>query len=266
MLIADTVDFEQNYFGRKIRDGRLDIRSIGSWYLDSIKLDAGARTDPPVVLFLKALVHTLMPRSSGKFPASFVFDFERLEHLRLELREATCLKVCYTSFLRVLLKLKCRRDADISVIQALRSRIFVILGSDGFEEREERWNQKFGRVALEIVRFAQEFTGGNQQRPDDGLVGDSQEFLSKHVRHDSSVFQALEESLENEVLKLTVEHVELFSKCSPLTIADRWVFPARSDRTRTHWKDVIPSIAKRIARIGHLHWQVWGPLVYIQPR
>ncbi|KAI9785710.1 MAG: hypothetical protein M1839_008727 [Geoglossum umbratile] len=265
MLIADTVDFEQNYFGKKIRDGRLDIRSIGLWYLESITSDPGAKASPPVALFLKTLVHTLMPRSSGKFPTSFVFDFERLDHLRAELREVTCLKVCYTLFLRVLLKLKCRRDADMSVIQALRSHILVILGSDGFEEREERWNQKSGRVALEIVRFALEFTGSSQQQLDKGLVDDSQNFLSSHVRHDSSVFQVLEGNVENEVLKLTVEHVELFSKCSPLTVADRWVFPARSDRIRTHWKDVIPSIAKRIARIGHLHWQVWGPLVYIQP-
>ncbi|KAH0548435.1 hypothetical protein GP486_007951 [Trichoglossum hirsutum] len=264
MLIAETVEFEQNYFGERILEGRVDARSVYLWYRESLARYRKANLDTPVSVFLRALIHTLMPRSSGKLPASFVFDLERLELLRTELREVTCFKVCYTLFLKLLLKLKCQRDADISVVQTLRSRILLILGSDGFEEREERWNQKSVRVAHEIVRFAQEFAGADQWQLNDDLV-DAQAFLCKHVRQDSSVFQALEWNVENAVWKLTTEYVELFSKSSPLTVVERWVFPTRNDRARTHWKDVIPSIAKRLARIGHLHWQVWGPLVYMQP-
>lgn len=99
LLIEDTLNFEQKFFGRKIRAGRLDITPAKQWYSeatdDYLDQTAPARPFGDTSIFFQGLSQLLFPSSVyKKLPPTFIFDEDRILKMRADLLDMINLEVC----------------------------------------------------------------------------------------------------------------------------------------------------------------------------
>ncbi|KAI0837713.1 T-complex protein 11-domain-containing protein [Hypoxylon sp. FL0890] len=99
ILIEDTVHFEQRFFLKKIRDGKLDPRPSQTWYsrLSSAQDPRSARAFGEMAVFFEELVTMIMPsdaQHNPTLPSTFLFDEERVTKLRGDMLDAINLEVC----------------------------------------------------------------------------------------------------------------------------------------------------------------------------
>lgn len=100
-LIDNTVEFEQRFFTRKIKLGRLDVVGAYAWYRraesipDLVPIDPSRHPHGSSWPFFKALVNLTMPsKENQSIPHTFLFDEERLMKLRADLLDLVNLEVC----------------------------------------------------------------------------------------------------------------------------------------------------------------------------
>lgn len=100
-LIDNTVEFEQKFFARKIKVGRLDASLAHDWYKRSCSIHSHpsidnlrhSRGNP--WNFLRALVNLILPTNDVEvIPHTFLFDEERLMKLRSDMLDLINLEVC----------------------------------------------------------------------------------------------------------------------------------------------------------------------------
>jgi hypothetical protein len=99
ILIEDTVHFEQRFFIKKIRDGKLDPRPAQSWYsqLHEVQDAASVQAFGEMAVFFQELINTIMPSTAQhnpNLPNTFLFDEERVTKLRSDFLDAINLEVC----------------------------------------------------------------------------------------------------------------------------------------------------------------------------
>lgn len=100
-LIDNSVEFEQKFFARKIKVGRLDATRAHDWYqrscnipihpsLESLRHSRGNPWN-----FMRALVNLVLPTNEAEpIPHTFLFDEERLMKLRSDMLDLINLEVC----------------------------------------------------------------------------------------------------------------------------------------------------------------------------
>ncbi|RWA03099.1 hypothetical protein EKO27_g12006 [Xylaria grammica] len=99
ILIEDTVHFEQRFFLKKIRDGKINTQSAQTWYsqLSAVQNPASVQAFGETAVFFEELVNMAMPSSARQypnFPSTFLFDEERITKLRCDVLDAINLEVC----------------------------------------------------------------------------------------------------------------------------------------------------------------------------
>lgn len=99
ILIEDTVHFEQRFFLKKIRDGKVNTRSAQTWYshLTTVPDPESVQAFGEMAVFFEELVNMIMPSSSRQYstlPTTFLFDEERIAKLRCDMLDAINLEVC----------------------------------------------------------------------------------------------------------------------------------------------------------------------------
>ncbi|KAI8625866.1 camp-mediated signaling protein Sok1 [Xylariaceae sp. FL1651] len=99
ILIEDTVHFEQRFFLKKIRDGKLDPRPSQTWYsqLSSAQDARSVQAFGEMAVFFEELVNMIMPsdaQHNPTLPNTFLFDEERVTKLRSDMLDAINLEVC----------------------------------------------------------------------------------------------------------------------------------------------------------------------------
>jgi hypothetical protein len=99
ILIEDTVHFEQRFFLKKIRDGKLDPRPAQAWYsqLDTVQNPTSVQAFGEMAVFFEELISTIMPSNAQEdpnLPNTFLFDEERITKLRGDVLDAINLEVC----------------------------------------------------------------------------------------------------------------------------------------------------------------------------
>ncbi|KAI1124174.1 camp-mediated signaling protein Sok1 [Nemania abortiva] len=99
ILIEDTVHFEQRFFLKKIRDGKVDTRSAQAWYsqLNTVQNQASKQAFGEMAPFFEELINMIMPSSIKQYPtlpSTFLFDDERIIKLRCDMLDAINLEVC----------------------------------------------------------------------------------------------------------------------------------------------------------------------------
>ncbi|KAI1000362.1 hypothetical protein K3495_g7833 [Podosphaera aphanis] len=100
-LIDNTAEFEQKFFTKKIKAGKVDITGAYAWYrraistLDPAPLEISRNSRGNPWDFMKALVNLTLPtKDMEAIPHTFLFDEERLLKLRSEMLDLINIEVC----------------------------------------------------------------------------------------------------------------------------------------------------------------------------
>ncbi|KAI0484484.1 T-complex 11 [Xylariaceae sp. FL0804] len=98
ILIEDTVQFEQRFFLKKIRDRKLDPTEAQVWYhlLEERypREPSSSQAFGEMAVFFEALSGMILPKYEGGLPNTFLFDEERICKLRSDMLDAINLEVC----------------------------------------------------------------------------------------------------------------------------------------------------------------------------
>ncbi|KAI1741147.1 camp-mediated signaling protein Sok1 [Xylaria scruposa] len=99
ILIEDTVHFEQRFFLKKIRDGKVDTRSAQTWYsqLNAVQNPTSVQAFGETAVFFEELINMIMPSNARQYPqlpSTFLFDEERITKLRSDILDAINLEIC----------------------------------------------------------------------------------------------------------------------------------------------------------------------------
>lgn len=99
ILIEDTVHFEQRFFLKKIRDGKLDPMPARDWYSEMTLRygdlpSTSSHAFGEMGVFVEALSRMVLPSHPEQFPDTLIFDEERLLKLRSDMLDTINLEVC----------------------------------------------------------------------------------------------------------------------------------------------------------------------------
>ncbi|KAK5662858.1 hypothetical protein OQA88_6269 [Cercophora sp. LCS_1] len=109
VLIDDTVNFEQRFFLKKIQGGRIqNLDNATAWYKHAQACAERVYANSPMpylqafgetAVFFEALSRLILPSTSTEnFPATFVFDEDRILKLRADMYDTVCLEICMQKF------------------------------------------------------------------------------------------------------------------------------------------------------------------------
>jgi len=224
------------------------MREPRTWFRNAIK----DSTDP-YNSFIRATTEMLSPSKSSSFPATFTFDFERLDAIRDDIREATCLRLALLFFQLLLRQPSCKRDLDAATIDSLRAKLLAILSE---EEGPHRWIKGSNAVALHLAQAAHEFSG-NSGLVDASTVRMAEGWFQKHLRVGSPVYVQVEAVVVKDVTALVQQVMKSWSSLSTSPIL------RAADLTGSSVE--LASIAQRTAHIAFLHWRIFGKLYAAGP-
>ncbi|CUS14650.1 unnamed protein product [Tuber aestivum] len=245
-LISTAISFEQSYFQERIDQGRLDMKEPRSWFANAA---AGRKTNEALdhmAIFTGAVVDMLAPSGYAKYPATFVFDYERLEGLRDDIREATCLKMAILFFRQ--LTLTSKRDVDAATIDKLRTSIIAILGE---EDGVHRWLRHSNAVALHVAQTAYEFNGSTGI-VDAPTVKMAENWFAKHLQTNSPIYAHVEKEISKELTGMVLRIIKGWSSLSTFSIMQS------ADVTGSSME--LASIAQRASHIVFMHWRIFGKM------
>ena len=99
ILIEDTIHFEQRFFLKKIRDGKLDPMPARDWYSDMVSRYGALSAESnqafgDMGVFMEAISRMVLPSHPDAFPDTLIFDEERLLKLRSDMLDAINLEIC----------------------------------------------------------------------------------------------------------------------------------------------------------------------------
>lgn len=185
------------------------------------------------------------PSKASRFPTTFIFDYERLDCLRDDIRESTCLRLC--TFLFRQLAISTKREPDEKDLLKLVETISAVLGD---ESGSEKFTQRSADVALSIAHIA----CGNTL-PSASFVKMAENWLEKHLAPESHIYRATELTVIKDIVHGIQQTVKGWTSPASFPIAQ----VAEVAGTTVN----VKSIAQRLANIAYLHWQVFGKLVYL---
>lgn len=244
-LISTAISFEQGYFQERIEQGRLDMREPREWYNKSVSACKTENADN-LTTFTSAVIDMVTPSNYAKYPATFVFDYERLESLRDDIREATCLKLAILFFRQ--LTLSSRRDVNSATTDKLRTSILAILGE---EDGVHRWLRNSSAVALHITQAANEFNG-SAGIADASLVKMAENWFIKHLQTNSPIYTRVEKGITEELTGMVLRVMKGWHSLSTFSIM------SNVDVTGSSME--LASIAQRASHITFMHWQIFGKM------
>ncbi|KAI9828581.1 MAG: hypothetical protein M1819_006573 [Sarea resinae] len=261
LLINDTINFEQKYFSHKIANARIDLAYSELWFMSARNLFLPERSKwrsngkrQHLSVFFSALVRMLYASSPlANFPQTFIFDYDRLRHLRGNFHDAVCLEICHNIFTRVchlLGNLECRSSKD------LRDSIVSIVGHGN---EDQKWERNIPNVAAEIVRHAYRVFGEDTSFNSDFIV-QVEGLLAESLDSRSGFYTLMEAEVGRTLWPILEIAVESNLNLSPLDVFDtlnpsKEVGSADDEHSRE-------GLGRRVAHAGLLHWRVWADLLY----
>lgn len=217
------------------------------WYQDALgEYTAKTGKEDHVDCFMRAVLNMITPSKASKFHSTFVFDYERLDCLRDDIREATCLKLCVLLFRQ--LALRNRREIDDKEIAVLKDNITAILGDDA---GAEKWALRSADVALHIAKAA-----SRDAIPSAATVTLAENWLARYLSMDENIYRATEDTIIKEIHESIAETIRGWSSLAS--------FPITQVADTAGTCITAKSIGQRLANITYLHWQVFSRLVYLR--
>jgi hypothetical protein len=283
LLIDDTVNFQQEYFGARIGDGKIHVRASREWYDDAVARHGGCRlpgeTTKPVPM--ASLIHGLVRLCQSTdldLPESLKHDESRLCAIRDEIQDIIHLNLCLCLF-----------DQLVNQLQTLDSDppLAPRLVGNGFAEArlslQERmmdltqWNSELDltiseiwlsyipTLALELVRAAFDARG----RAASSISSDDVTNISKRLAREfererehglavARVVRILEHA--------THRHARVFQNMTTLAISEAQKQWSQKQPPRRQWPSMLKlaHMARSLAHMAVINWRVWADLVYLE--
>lgn len=261
-MINDTIAFQQGYFGRKLRAGKIKTKASQDWYRKAqsdhkkceLANEQGPKFEP-----LGALIHAILGQCTQQKEVSelldtLIYDRRRIEQLQEDVHDIIYLNMCVQAFNQLILFRFGTRTVRPRTYEILQWRINTIV-----EARNVSWKAQIENVAMEITRAA--YVTCSQDFPipntDFNLTTNLVELLFNEK------FSSVAGDLHTELEQMTFTHASIFQDRSPLQISDM-------QKQWQEWRDDnmrLPAdpedVARRIAHIAVLHWWVWAGLAYL---
>lgn len=223
----------------------MNVLPAREWYQDFFrKYQESVGGEDHIDCFMRATLDMITPSRNSEFPATFQFDNERLDCLREDIREATCLKLC--TFLYRQIAIGAKREVDEQDIARLMETITAVLGE---ENGAVKFLHRSDDVALSIAHMA------CGSFPAATVIKVAENWLAKHLKMDSPIYKATELTIMKEAVIATQNCVKEWLSPAAFPIGQVAECPGNAV--------TIKSIAQRLANISYLHWQVFGNLVYL---
>ena len=276
VLIDDTVPYQLNYFKQKISRSCLDLGPVKCWFTRVARDHRGRARESicpqlssPFACFMHGLVRLCYPPSEydsqevSGIPLTLRFDQARIRCLRFEIQDLAYLELCEHVSDELASRSGCLSHFTSRSRQDLRNRLLTIVDREGdVEEVMDVWKTNAMVIATEVTRHTYRTCYGSLHLvPNEEFVA-----AAKHV--EEVVRSGLVETASGllcEIERLAWGYTQLFMQMSTRDIceAQRVWHQARPSALHRRDEPDRTDIARRLAHMGTLHWQVWGSIAYL---
>ncbi len=271
-MLDDTIHFEQKIFLRDISNG-LDLTNVRAWF-QHFEPETGLQTsqlfESRLSAFLRGTIDIIISGYSS-VPPTFRFDVDRIATLQMDFDVSRKQAACGQVFINTINELGWGGPPPTQAYNDLLYRISAIVE---YPRSSSDQPEAFRDIALEIVRAAYELTQ-NEHLPEERSVEATITALLNRWDGTSAVFQELQIALHGRLIRLVDQEMAAIKDKTPLQILN-YFNPAPAGPPAINPYGTVPeipkqqsslnSVAKRIAHIAILHWRVWAPILYEQPR
>ena len=267
-IIKDIVQIEQQFFAKQIAQGLVSVVEAKEWYRG---IERGCEGNQPCAsrrmqIFFKGLCHLVLP-SMDRIPSTFRHDCNRIMCIREELLNMINIVVCS----QVLRDLEHGNDHNRTAQDGsvtLRNYLLNLLQTTPHETPSEFWRSAVPRIAVEMSRSV------NANAPEH--IESAETRLRNSIsRYDSDIFRQgqgyVHQHLLSQVLS-KIKNVQIFEALSvslDRLVSEREIPKSNhgrheGDEGDEGLKNQICDLSTRIARVGILHWAIWGEHAYTE--
>ena len=272
-MINDSTQYEQRHFLSRIASG-MDVVEARGWYEtvmssdpsdhtpeseDSTELDSYIQDDDQI-LFARTVVDLVCDPAS-LIPNTFMYDKERIQSLRVDFQKCLLQTVVAESYCRLLRKLQCpKATSSLCDIYKFLFRIWQI---DQNCLADISKGLVLDEIVLEITRLAYEDCSV-EALPKDNDMATVRSYIQSAIVRDSDLYHDILASTWDELDILIEQEVEAIYDLEPLQILN-YYHPNTTSQVKFEISS-LHDVAQRVAHIAVLHWRVWGPILYLQPK
>jgi hypothetical protein len=195
-------------------------------------------------------------------PVTLAYDRLRMERLQEDVQDIIYLHICVHAFKVFVRQRFNNRGLPPGTYKTLQWRIITIVENDNSGSRSESWRVQIEAVAMEITRAAYVECGlNNYTIPDDDF-----ESMTRYLRRTFTPesYGILANKLHAKLEQMTFTHASIFQERSPLQISEAQKHWQQSRLDKNLWRADAEDVARRVAHIAVLHWNVWAELVYLE--
>ena len=261
-LLADTITFQQAYFRRRISEGKLIVEPCIEWFASVQAQHQGCPGTKTELRSLDAVVHGLVRLCARPetIPNTFFYDRHRIRQLREDMEVIIHLDVCSRVFSSIVCGITGRQISFATEFYfTLQWRILAIVGdSDASNPEQNCWQSHTESVAMEIARAAH-LSCGKALPVSDVVFGHTIQCLLMGF---TQKYEAMSSEREIEIERTAYEMAHIFEGMSALAMAEaqrQWQHDSQRKKQSRHLPD-SNDVARRLAHIATLHWQVWANL------
>jgi hypothetical protein len=269
-LIEDTISFQRAYFGRKLQDGKIRHEASQRWYRKA--QNDHQKCQPSTQQELKfeplgALIHGILGQCTRQekitdLPVTLAYDRLRMERLQEDVQDIIYSHICVHVFKVFIREHFSDRELPAGTYKTLQWRIITIVENDGSGSRSESWQVQLEAVAMEITRAAYAECGFKHYTIPDDDFKSTTGYLRRAFTPKS--YGILADKLHAKLEQMTFTHASVFQEWSPLQISEAQKHWQQSRLDKNLWRADAEDVARRVAHIAVLHWNVWAELVYLE--
>ena len=238
-------------------DSRSDFTGAWIWFHGLQEADEESR--PGLWVLAKALTNAVV-FSHLHFPPTLALDYNRLRILQFEIQYLLYQAGCRQTLTHILKALGWKGKTAKGAYADLFSRVAVLVWNQGLQYD---YSQRRDSVALEVVRVAYAVCS-NRELPTSNDLDLAEDYLRLCCDPRGPIFEVLRSSLAVELEGKVDDEVCAIGDFTCVQLLRRQFPQQRMFPVQSEVEGLI-HIARRIAHIARLHWQIWGPILYEQP-
>ncbi|KAK5077236.1 Protein SOSEKI 1 [Lithohypha guttulata] len=260
LLISDTVPFLRDCFKKMIENHQLDVLGSKRWFASLCKQHEFS-SESAFECVVLGLVDICCD-SNKSLPSTLSYDKERLQVLQNDIVDLIQLDICLETFEELARKQPGRHPSP-SEVQRISDRLKQLMTNDGVCEGVELHREE---IIGEIARAAAGVGVGDVLSTPSNIATVHFDQADLHLRRNlRQKYSHGLEVLTSQLSEKTSWHANRFSRL-PDTLAisnDQRSWSARRSEKGFSAAPDLEDIARRLAHIAVIHWQVWHDLVYL---
>ncbi|KAJ9664346.1 Protein SOSEKI 1 [Neophaeococcomyces mojaviensis] len=269
LLIADTVPFLKDCFSKMIESGQLDLSCSRSWVQELVRAEecrSSASTSRVSTqsfnIFVRG-VAGLSTTSREELPEIFAYDKERLDVLHMDFVDMVQWQICENTLEELMLEWSGRKPTALEIEQCLSRVLQLIMPTEGYSEGVEC---HLHPVAVEIARAAAGISADTVSGTPKLHTEDVDfQFALGRLRVNLYTQHAeIAKQTALELDELVLQHADRFRRMETLQVSqDQRSWALKRSSSRFLLGPELEDIARRLAHIAVLSWQVWSDLLFI---